>query len=302
MRTVESLYRSVDELDFTLEELKSVALPGRVLVTSPEFYDIQYVINRHMTDHVGGVDYARAFSEWHGLKEAYERIGIQVHVIEGKPGLPDMVFCANQTLPFYRPDDNRKGVILSEMHAKERRREVDYFKEYFVARGYEALSLSGDVSVTFEGMGDALWHSGRYLLWGGFGFRTTAEAYSEISDTLGLPICLLELRDPDFYHLDTCLSILDESTALICTSAFQPEGLALIRSLFSRVLEAPEKEARSGFACNAHCPDRRHVLIQEGCDETKKMLIQADFVPIELDTSEYMKSGGSVFCMKQMFW
>ncbi len=86
-------------------------------VSEPEFFDVKYVINPHMAEHVGTVDYARALDEWHALKESYEEIGLSVHAVEGKPGLPDMVFCANQTLPFQLPNEGRNGVVLSEMVA-----------------------------------------------------------------------------------------------------------------------------------------------------------------------------------------
>ena len=296
------LYTNVRELDFSFVDLKTIDLPSRVLMTSPEFFDVQYVINPHMTEHVGTVDYAKALEEWYALQHAYEQIGLAVHVLEGKPGLPDMVFCANQTLPFRLPDSDRNGIVLSEMHADERRREVGYFRELFDAMGYHTLALGTDESVKFEGMGDALWHSGRFLIWGGYGYRTHVDAYTIISDALNVSVCLIKLEDPEFYHLDMCLSILDESTALIYPGAFQQDGLELIYGLFSRVLEAPEYEARKMFACNAHCPDRRHVLIQRGAEMTNRLLQEADFVPVELETSEFMKAGGSVFCMKQMFW
>jgi N-dimethylarginine dimethylaminohydrolase len=44
------------------------------------------------------------------------------------------------------------------------------------------------------------------------------------------------------------------------------------------------------------------VLIQEGCTETNARLSAAGFSPVPLDTSEFIKAGGSVFCMKQMVW
>jgi N-dimethylarginine dimethylaminohydrolase len=89
---------------------------------------------------------------------------------------------------------------------------------------------------------------------------------------------------------------------LIHPGAFDDDGLALIHDLFERVIEAPEDEARELFACNAHCPDEEHVLIQRGCDTTTRLLRDAGFAPVELETSEFLKAGGSVFCMKLMFW
>ncbi|MCH8031512.1 MAG: hypothetical protein IIB09_06825, partial [Bacteroidetes bacterium] len=95
---------------------------------------------------------------------------------------------------------------------------------------------------------------------------------------------------------------LDETTVLIYPDAFRPEGLELIHAHFDRVLEAPAGEARELFACNAHSPDGKNVIIQRGCTETNHQLSEAGYEVIEVDTDEFLKSGGSVFCMKLMFW
>jgi N-dimethylarginine dimethylaminohydrolase len=77
----------------------------------------------------------------------------------------------------------------------------------------------------------------------------------------------------------------------------------LLKSIFNNLIEVPLEEADSpGFACNAHCPDQKHVIIQTGCQKTLQLLKDYDFVPLEVDTSEFIKSGGSVFCMKLMFF
>jgi N-dimethylarginine dimethylaminohydrolase len=89
---------------------------------------------------------------------------------------------------------------------------------------------------------------------------------------------------------------------LIAPAAFDDEGRALIEKGFDTIIEAPDEEARHQFACNAHSPDGKHVLIQEGCEGTTERLRSEGFLPIELDTSEFLKAGGSVFCMKQMIW
>lgn len=276
--------------------------PGRVLLATPEHYEIRYVINPHMEGNVGTVDTERAKAQWRALRDAYEDLGIEVFEIPGRPALPDMVFCANQTLPFRRPEDGRTGVVASRMHSVHRAPEVQDFIQFFEEEGYEPIELPDDIPGSFEGMGDAIWHTGRYLLWGGHGFRTDPRVYEAISERLNVDILLLSLSDPDFYHLDTCFSVLDRDTVLVFPGAFDETGLALIHSMFWRVLEASDFESRRGFACNAHCPDGKHVLIQAGNPDTCNMLRHNDFEPIELETGEFVKSGGSVFCMKQMFW
>ena len=286
---------------FEVSALPAIPRPGRVLLTTPDHYEVAYVINPHMEGNVGDVDPGRARHQWDGLRAAYERLGVEVHVVEGRPGLPDMVFCANQTLPYQTPGGER-GVVLSRMHAAQRKPEVEHYARFFEGEGYEVRGLDPDLPGDFEGMGDALWHPGRYLLWGGYGYRTDRQVYDRLEAALGFVVVPLRLEDPDFYHLDTCLCPLDEDTALVYPGAFDDEGIAALKAHFPRIVEAPEDEARGLFACNAHCPDGRTVLIQEGCVETRRLLRAAGFESVEVQTDEFLKSGGSVFCMKLMFW
>ncbi|MEZ4700882.1 MAG: arginine deiminase family protein [Rhodothermales bacterium] len=290
------------DLALTLEALPALPAPRRVLMTSPLHFDVLYVINPHMEGHIGAVDRSRALEQWEALKAAYEALGIAPAVIEGVAGQPDMVFCANQTLPFVSGGGKHRGVFLSRMDAPQRRGEVVHYERFFADAGYETVRLPESTAGSFEGMGDAIWHPGRALLWGGYGYRTDSTVYPFIAERLNVPVILLELIDAEFYHLDTCFSVLDEETVLIYPGAFTSAGLALIEAVFTRIIEAPEDEARSLFACNAHCPDGRHVLIQRGCRRTNQRLREAGYEPVELDTDEFLKSGGSVFCMKQMFW
>ena len=295
------VYARPSDLDFTLDDCAPCPVPRRVVLTTPMYFDVAYVINPHMADHVGTVDHDEATRQWDALRAAYASLGITPEIVDGVDGLPDMVFCANQTLPVCQPDGTT-SVVLSRMHAPERQAEVPHFKRFFEANGYAIQELPEDLDTDFEGMGDAIWHPGHYLLWGGYGFRTGQPAYEALSEMLDAPVIALKLDDPDFYHLDTCFSVLDERSVLIYPGVFDASGRALIDHFFDTVIEAPEDEARELFACNAHCPDGEHVLIQEGCTTTNARLRDAGFTPIELDTSEFLKSGGSVFCMKLMIW
>lgn len=295
------VYRTPSDIDFKLADCPSVPRASRVMMVSPEHFDVTYVINPHMEGNLGSIDRDEATRQWHELRDTYRSLGVELTTAESAADLPDMVFCANQTLPFYNPRSGEQGVISSNMHAEQRRPEVEHLEAAFMRVGYNARRLPEGIG-DFEGMGDAIWHPDRYLLWGGYGYRTSIEVYEQISRMLNLRVIALQLTDPEFYHLDTCLSVLDERSALYFPGAFDENGKALIRKFFDNLVEAPEDEARKLFACNAHCPDRKHVIIQRGCVETNRALIGAGFKPVEVDTSEYLKSGGSVFCMKQMFW
>ncbi|MBE2185356.1 MAG: amidinotransferase [Rhodothermales bacterium] len=294
------VYTRLDDVLFRLDDLPAMPKARRILMTTPEHFSVEYVINPHMAGHVGQTNRSAARSQWQTLKDAYERLGLDVATVAGADGQPDMVFCANQTLPFVLPD-GQKGVVLSNMHANERKGEVPHYARFFEGLGYAAHPLDAALG-DFEGMGDALWHAGRRLLWGGYGFRTSLDAYERISALADAPVLALELRDPDFYHLDTCLSVLDDETALYYPGAFTADGVALLRAFWPRLVEAPADDARERFACNAHCPNGRHVLIHPGSRVTNARLREAGYEVVEIETGEYLKSGGSVFCMKVVYW
>lgn len=294
------LIRSVSELQG--RTASSFALhedPSQVLLCPPDYFDVVDVKNPHMSNQLGNVDQQKARRQWEALQKALKEARCQVHLIEASKGLEDMVFAANPVFV----GKNSQGVatcFLSNMKHSSRQKEVPAYREWFSAQGYQLANLSSQEWV-FEGHGDALWHPARHLIWGGYGFRTVPEVYEELSQTYNAPVILVELTQEHFYHLDTCLCPLSETEALYFPQAFQTEGRQLIQALFSDSIEIPEKEAKEGFACNA-LPVGKKVLIQKGNKETNQELKRRGYEPIELDTREFMKSGGSVFCMKSMVY
>jgi N-dimethylarginine dimethylaminohydrolase len=289
------------EINFSLNDLPSMPIPDSALMVTPEHFTVEYVINPHMEGHIGNIDKAKAMQEWNQVRDAFVKSGVKIHNIKGAEGLPDMVFCANQSLPFIG-SDGRKEVLMSIMHADQRKDEVAYIEQWYRQNGYMIHHLDGNAIKDFEGMGDAIWHTGKRLIWGGYGFRSSLDAYRMVNETFGVPVIALELLHPAFYHLDTCFCMLNEDTALIYPGAFTEDGLKLIRAIIPNIIEANQHEAEELFACNATCPDGKNVIIQYGCEKVNEELRNAGFVVHEVSTDEYRKSGGSVFCMKMMVW
>lgn len=294
------VYTTLASLDFTDNELPKMPLPNTALMVHPKAFDVVYSINPHMQEHIGKVDRNLAVKQWEAIKNHYEKLGLAVPVVEGVDGLPDMVFCANQSLPDLA-ENGQKRVLMSNMRHQERKAEVTHIRNWYKSQGFDIKELNSSES-HFEGMGDAIWHLGKRLIWGGYGYRTEASVYEDISEKLDVPVLLLELQHPSLYHLDTCLTVLTENTVLIYPEAFTEEGLALIHHFFDNVLEANEEETMKYLACNAVCPDGKHVIIDQNCTNTTELLTKAGFTVIGTDTSEYLKSGGSVFCMKMLLW
>ena len=109
-------------------------------------------------------------------------------------------------------------------------------------------------------MGDLLWDYDGMRLFGGHGFRTELEAYEEIESHIDMKITSLELMSSSFYHLDTCLSIINKETALYVASAFNQSGIDKLNQCFSNLIKVDEIEAKDSLACNAHCPDGKNIF------------------------------------------
>lgn len=295
------VYRSVNDLKgFSIRNCSSMPEPGRILMCSPEHYDIVDVKNPFMSGHVGMVNKSLAKKQWDDVRAAFEAAGKPVTILPAAPGLEDMVFCANQTLVGLTPQMERL-CLLSSMQHPSRRREVPIFGQWFAQEGYRVVSLK-DKNLHFEGAGDARWHPGKRLLWGGHGFRSEPEAYEEVAALFEAPVILLKLVNEKFYHLDTCFCPLTPEAVLIYPSAFDAASLELILKIFPIVLTATENESIRQMACNAAVLDSRTAVIQKGATSVNSHMSAMGLSVVEVETSEFIKSGGSVYCMKNLLY
>ncbi|HEY9772929.1 MAG TPA: arginine deiminase-related protein [Planktothrix sp.] len=298
--------------ELSLSDIEKQVDPTSILMCEPTCFDVKETKNAFMKGQVGKVDVALAQRQWFEVKSAFEKCGYPVHVVPAVDGFEDMVFAANQVLPGVKPrfaDGGADGaaasapyVVPARMAYQSRQREIPYYLDWFKQQKYEILPLCATTEAmpVFEGQGDAIWHPGHRLLWLGFGNRTEERSAPLLCQLLDVPVAMLRLTTATFYHLDTCFAALDENTVVIYPPAFDDESLRLIRHCFNRVIEVPESDAFN-FACN--CVALGHnVVLQKGSRQTCAQLESAGFNPVEVDTSEFMKSGGSVFCMKMMVY
>lgn len=275
--------------------------PQNVLMVKPIGFRVDYAINPYMKDAAGRlqqVNTQRAFEQWESLKSSMESLGAQVQVLEGKEEFPDMVFCANQTLPFISKQ-GRKSILLSRMKSEYRRGEVPYFKSWAMEQGFDVFEMT---DFGFEGCGDAVWNYETGVLYGGYGFRTQIKAYDWIQKLIDEPIVRLELVDPCFYHLDTCFSVLDKNTVAIVKEAFTEKSLRLIESRFENIVRVNRTEATQFFAANCLSLNGKDILVPAGPRDFINELSSRGFQVHQVETGEYIKSGGSIFCMKQVLF
>lgn len=304
--TQERVYTSID---FSIDAIPAQAIPRKVLMCTPDHFAIVDDKNPHMEGNQGNVDPKIAAVQWERIKEIYEQLvkdGLleSFNEIQGEAGREDMVFAANQTFPWLSKN-GEKEVLLSNMKHPSRQKEVAFYKQYFEKIGYKTLEIPDTFIV--EGMGDLIPHPGKRIIYAGHGKRTEAQALEEVASVLETPVIALELVDDKLYHLDTAFMPLDENTAMVCHEAFTNDGLFSILNMFEDIISVPYAEAAKNFSMNAHCINdpvsgKKAAIIQEGSAYTTAMLKKYGYDVYEVDTSEFMKSGGSVFCLKMMLY
>lgn len=296
---MKGVYRTVQEISFALDDIPARPEPKRIMMCPPNYYDVVTADNHYMEKHRGTVNKERAVQQWKQLKEHYRSLGCDVAIVPEQPDLPDMTFTANHGISLLR--NGKREIILSKMKNPNRQQELKFFDVWYRLNKYLVHHCSPAVTM-FEGAGDAIWHPGKLLLWGGWGFRTDPAVYEEISAKWEIPIMALQLIDKRFYHLDTCFCPLTADTTIVFRNALTDDGFALIKKYFTSIIEPSEEEAVNLLACNAHSPDGKTVIIQKGCDGVIQQLRERGFSVIETETSEFLKSGGSVYCLKMMVY
>ena len=291
------VYSTANELrGFSVKNCASMPAPGSVLMCPPDHFDIIDVKNPFMVGKAGTLDKTLARQQWDAVRENYARQNKTVKLIDPVEGLEDMVFCSNPAMVGLTARMERV-CLLSRMRHPSRRREVPYFEKWFGTEGYRIERLKDDTAM-FEGVGDCLWHPGKRLLWGGYGFRSDSEIYAEVAHIFEAPVIMLRLVNERFFHLDTCFCPLNQEAVLIYPSAFDPESLGLILKIFPIVLVAEEAEATRLLACNAAVVDSKAAIIQKGAEIAARHVRAIGIETIPVDTSEFLKSGAPIASLR----
>ncbi|MGJ7439443.1 dimethylargininase [Aquipuribacter sp. MA13-6] len=259
-----------------------VAVRRTFLMCRPVHFAVEYAINAWMTPGVD-VDTDLAVRQWEGLRDAYRDLGHTVHELDPVPGLPDMVFAANGAFVV-------DGVAVGARFAHpERAGEAPAHATWLQANGFGEVHPTQDVH---EGEGD-LTVVGDLVL-AGTGFRTQRGAHAEIQERTGRPVIGLELVDPRFYHLDTALFPLDDTTVAWFPGAFSPGSRSVLRRLFPDSVEANEDDALV-LGLNS-VSDGRHVVMPAAATGLADQLSERGFVPVPVELGELLKGGGGPKC------
>jgi len=250
-------------------------------MTPPAYFKVEYAINPWM-DTSTPVDVDLAVAQWESLRDTYRRLGHTVDLVEPVDGLPDMVYAANAGLVI-----NGTAIVARFKYA-ERDGESAAYATWMTRQGFPPATTK----FINEGQGDLL-VVGDIIL-AGTGFRTDIEAHAEVATITGMPVISLELVDPSFYHLDTALTVLDDSTIAYYPPAFTESSQLRLQELFPDAIEVSRADAHV-LGCNS-VSDGKHVVYPVRATGFAEQLYRAGFTPIGVDLSELFKGGGSVKC------
>jgi N-dimethylarginine dimethylaminohydrolase len=247
----------------------------------PQYFDVTYSINPWMEPD-RPTDTRLAICQWERLRDLFLALGHEVEQIPALPGLPDMVFAANGATVV------NGRVMVARFRHPERVSEAPAYVDWFTSRGYPVHRAR----FINEGEGDYLVTGERILA--GTGFRTDPRSHAEVEQVLGMPVVGLELVDPRYYHLDTALAVLGHEEIMYYPEAFSPVSRAKLMDLYPDAVLATGADAEV-FGLNA-VSDGLHVVLDHRAGVLAEELRRQGFVPIGVDLSELMKSGGSVKC------
>lgn len=269
------------------EERLTIQHP-RFLMCPPEHFDVEYVINPWMQGQIHAPDHARVAAQWRALRNLIAE-SAEVVTLPPERSLPDLVFTANAALVY------RKVAVLSSFRCVERQPEAPHNADWLRANGFEVHVLPP--GVLFEGAGDALLDRSQPLLWFGHGFRSDLSAQPYLEQSTGLAVEPLQLRDPRFYHLDTCFCPLEQGCLLYFPAAFTAEGNARIEARVAAEKRfAVREEDAVRFACNAVNIGSK-LILNDASLEMIDWLSERGFEVVKTPLTEFMRSGGAAKCL-----
>lgn len=260
----------------------------RFLMCPPLHFDVEYVINPWMLGQIHETNVELANRQWSQLYALLSEHA-EVASLPAVAGLPDLVFTANAAMIY------RKTAVVSSFRCPERQPESPYFANWLRDDGFEVHLLPA--GVPFEGAGDALFDRGQPLLWLGHGMRSDIAAKAHLEHFVDVEVQPLRLRDPRFYHLDTCFCPLEGGYLLYYPPAFDEASNTAIEARVPRDRRlALSQDDAIHFACNT-VNIGRSIILNHASEDLVRQLNEWGFDVTSTALTEFMRAGGAAKCL-----
>ena len=276
----------------------SVQIPTSVVMCRPDFFEVSYTINPWMKPGDWASNRAeledQARGQWQRLHDGLAALGARIHVQPAAPGVPDMVFTANAAIVL----DGK--ALLARFRDPERQGEEAHDRAFFnclAEQGILSEVIALPQGMFQEGAGDCLWDPSRRLFWAGYGQRSRLEACDIIEETFERAVLRLELVDPRYYHVDTCLALLGGGHVVYYPQAFSAAGQALLdREIgHDHLIAADEADAAQLGVNLVNIGD--WVVMSVCSDRLERRLNAAGYDVLRTPLPAFCLSGGAAACL-----
>jgi len=260
------------------------------LICPPTHYEVSYVINpwMHPDDWARERDNwkAKATQQWNAMRDAMLAFGWQLKEVAQQPGLPDMVFVADHAFTL------EGKALISYFATHERAPEAAHLKEWYAANGFKTT----DARYMFEGGGDVIYDIHHDVIWMGYGFRSSGLIRGQLEEIFGKRVFPLALKNPNFYHCDTCFCPLKNGWVMLTESAFTQDAMDAIRNVYGDKILAVDDADAKAFACNAVVSGNQ-IVMPKASDALRNRLQGMGFEVAMLELDSFIISGGSSRCL-----
>ena len=217
-----------------------------------------------------------------------------------KTPLPDIVFTANGGLSL--PRLPRPLVLLPNMKWPQRQAELPFLREMYRGLGIDTIPFP--TRQHFEGQAELKWFDGGRKAVGAYGFRSTRQAFRDLEALFRTlyadeapSMLVLPLQSADYYHLDVAMLEYNDRCCIVHRGAFSAASIKRLEA-FLGAENVTVIDTTDSFCLNAFVDGRRLITHKITDPKVKRLLEQKTGRHlVEVDTSEFEKSGGSVRCM-----
>ena len=216
-------------------------------------------------------------------------------------GLPDEVFVANTALPLPMLPPT---FIMAKFKYAQRKEETDKLAPYLRKIG---KVIQWPYASVLEGQGETKMFYGGKIIVVGYGFRSSKQSVSDLEEMLhkiykshGLtpPVVLgVKLLDPRYYHMDIAAHAISSNECLLHKGAISDQD---IQKMEDHGIRCIVRSFGDPFALNCVMIKGKHythVLTTKARAVMKRLGLNV----VELDVSEFEKSGGALRCMVLSF-
>lgn len=239
----------------------------------------------------GIVDYEKAQKQHAEVVKALGAIRIP------SSGLPDEVFVANTVLPLPMLPPT---FIMANFKYAQRKKESDNLAPHLSKMG---KVIQWPYTSVLEGQGETKWFYGGKIVVVGYGFRSSKQSVLDLEEILnkiykkhGLtpPVVIgVKLLDARYYHMDIATHAISSNECLIHRGAISDRD---IQKMEDHGIRCIVRDFGDPFALNCVMVNGKHYT-HVLTPKAKAVMKSLGLKVVELDVSEFEKSGGALRCM-----